>query len=451
MRILAALALALPLLAAPASAQVLESPPQGVILPNYDLVRVGQWEAIESGAVVARTDGPLANVYNPAGLAASTKTEINGSATGYQYISLSLEGIGDKATSGRLADLSGFLGVALAEPFIKSTKWRLGFSVFAPLSWEPGTLSGSGQASSGGTDLLLTYRTQVSFRALVPALAAGLNLSPRLRLGFGFQVPIVSILQEQNTSLLSTSALAAAQTDRVFSADGTTWLVRGTAGLQWDVGKALSLGLMVESPTARLWGSTYYSDELTASSGQGFATLHFRDPNARLNYQMPFLLAGGAALRLGKLTVEGDVRWYSSVSQFDLYTSDSTGIAVSDSGVAPPTSAPVTLAPVTLSYRTVVNFAVGARYPLSKLWQVHAGVSSDQSPLSSTSEIFRNLNVLGATAGVSFTATHLSGSVGLGFQTGKSPSTPVAIDSVVSETRLTMTSFQLLYAIAYSF
>jgi long-subunit fatty acid transport protein len=451
MRTLAALALALPLLAAPASAQVLSSPPNGIILPNYDLVRVGQWEAIESGAVVARTTGPLANVYNPAGLAASKKTEINGSATGYQYTAISLEGIGNKATSSRLADLTGFLGVALAEPLIKSTKWRLGFSVFAPLSWKPGTLSGSGQADSAGSNLLLNYRTQVNFHALVPALAAGVNLSPKFRVGFGFQVPIVSVLQEQNTSLLASSASAAAQTDRAFSADGTVWLVRGTAGVQWDVGKALSLGLMAESPTARLWGSTFYSDELTASSGPGFATLHFRDPKARLDYKMPFLLAGGAALRLGKFTVEGDVRWYSSVSQFDLYTSDSTGIAVSDSGANPPVSAPVTLAPVALTYRSVVNFAVGARYPLSKLWQVHAGVSSDQSPLSSTNEIFRNMDVLGVTAGVSFTAAHLSGSIGLGFQTGKSPSTPVAFGPVVSETRLTMTTFQLLYAIAYSF
>jgi hypothetical protein len=451
MRTLPALVLSFSLLAAPASAQVLSSPPNGIILPNYDLVRVGQWEAIESGAVVARTSGPLANVYNPAGLAASTKTEINGSATGYQYTSLSLEGIGDKASSSRLTSLSGFLGVALAEPLLKTTKWRLGISAFAPLDWQPGTLSGSGQGTSGGTDLLLNYRTQVNFHALVPALAAGVNLSPSLRLGFGFQVPIVSVRQDQNTSLLATSATAAEQTDRVFSADGTTWLVRATAGIQWDVASAVTLGLMAESPTARVWGSTFYSDEITVSSGQGFATMHFRDPHARLDYKMPFLLSGGAAFRLGKLTLEGDVRWYSSVSQFDLYTSDSTGIAVSDSGALPPVSGPVTLAPVTLTYRSIVNFAVAARYPLSERWRVHAGVNSDQSPLSSTNEIFRNVNVFGATAGVSFTAAHLSGSLGLGFQTGKSPPTLVGIGPAARDTRLTMTTFQFLYAVAYSF
>ncbi|MFI5209499.1 MAG: OmpP1/FadL family transporter [Gemmatimonadales bacterium] len=451
MRPSAALVLTALLASAPASAQVLTSPPAGIILPNYDLVRVGQWEAIESGAVVARTEGPLANVYNPAGLAASKKTEINGSATGYQYTTLSLEGIGDKATSSRLADLSGFLGVALAEPLIRSTKWRLGFSVYAPLSWKPGTLSGSGQITSAGTDLLLNYRTQVSLHAVTPALAAGVNLSPRIRLGFGFQVPIVSVLQEQTTSLLATSASTAVQTDRSFAADGSTWLIRGTAGVQWDVASALSLGLMLESPTARVWGSSFYSDEITVSSAAGFATSHFRDTDARLEYKLPFLLAGGAALRLGKLTIEGDVRSYSSLSQFDLYTSDSTGIAVSDSGAAPPSQATVTLAPVTLTYRSVLNLALGVRYPLSDRWQLHAGVNSDQSPLSGTKEIFRNVDVFGATAGVSFTGAHLSGSLGLGFQNGQSPGTPVGIGSQVTETRLTVTTFQLLYAVAYAF
>lgn len=451
MRPFTALVLTASLASAPASAQVLSSPPPSIILPNYDIVRLGQWEAVESGAVVARVEGPLANVYNPSGLAASKKSEINGSATGYQYTSISLEGIGNKASATRLSTLTGFFGVVLAEPVIKSAKWRLGFSVFSPIGWEPGTLSGTGQSVSGGANLLLDYRTQVNFHALVPALAAGMNLSPRLRLGVGFQVPIVSILQEQTTTLLATSGAAAAQTNRAFAADGTTWLVRGTAGVQWDVAPSFSLGLMAETPTARLWGSSFYSDERTVSSGLGFATLNFRDPDARLTYKLPFLLAGGAAVRMGKLHLEGDVRWYSSISQFDLYSSDSVGVAVSDTGANPPVVGQVQLAPVTLTYRSVVNFAVGAQYPLSQRWQVHAGVNSSQSPLPNTSEIFRNVNVIGVTAGVSFTAAHLSGSVGLGFQTGQSPPTPVGIGSEVKETRLSVTTVQLLYAIAYAF
>lgn len=123
---------AIVLLTAPAQAQVVAPPPKGIILPNYDMVRIGQTEAIESGAVVARASGPLANVYNPAGLAASDKTEINGSSTGYQLVHLGLEGIGQDVSSSRLANLGGFLGAVFANPVIKSKSWRLGFSIYSP-------------------------------------------------------------------------------------------------------------------------------------------------------------------------------------------------------------------------------------------------------------------------------------------------------------------------------
>lgn len=451
MRAIGAFGLTWLIVAAPAAAQVLSSPPNGIILPNYDLVRLGQWEALEGGAVVARTDGPMANVYNPAGVAATNKTEINGSGSGYQYTEVSLEGLGEKSSATRFFTLSGFLGVVFADPVIKSNKWRVGFSVFAPINWEPGTLSGASHGTTGDTSVAIEYRTKVRLNATVGSLTAGVKLSPKVRAGFGLQVPVVSVLQQQSTSVLTASATAASTVDRVFAADGSTWLVRGTAGLQWDVAPSTSVGLSVQTPTVRLFGTSFYSDQLTASSAQGFQTLRFRDPDARLIYKLPFLLSAGAAFRIGKVQVEGDLRWFAGVSQFELYSSKLVGVAVRDTGGVPPVTAPVSLVPVTVSFRSIVNFAVGARYPLSRQWELHAGVNSDQSPLPGTTEIFRNVNIIGGTAGVSFTGAHLSGSVGLGFQTGRSPPTPVGSDSELAETRLKVTSLQMLYSIAYAF
>lgn len=434
-----------------ASAQVLSSPPNGIILPNYDLVRLGQWEAIEAGAVVARTDGPMANVYNPAGVAGSNKTELNGSGSGYQYTEVSLEGLGAKSSSTRFFTLSGFLGVVFSQPLIHSSRWRFGFSMYSPINWEPGTLSGASQSTTAGVTSALDYRTKVRLNVLVPSLAAGVRLSPNLRAGFGFQVPIVSILQQQATSVLSTSATDATDAERNFAADGSTTLVRGTAGLQWQATPDLALGLSFQTPTFRLFGSSFYVDNLTAASGDGFKTIRFRDPNARLVYKLPSLVAAGAAVRLGKVELEADLRWYAGVSEFDMYSSTLAGVAVRDSGGLAPVTSSVALEPVTMRFRSIVNFAVGAQYPLSKQWELHAGFNSDQSPLQGTNEIFRNVNIIGGTAGVSFTGAHLSGSLGFGFQTGRSPPTPVGSDSEVADTRLKVTSIQLLYAIAYSF
>ncbi len=56
--------------------------PPTSLLPNYGRVGIGQREAIEAGAYVARTDDALANYYNPAGLAMSRKTALNASSSG---------------------------------------------------------------------------------------------------------------------------------------------------------------------------------------------------------------------------------------------------------------------------------------------------------------------------------------------------------------------------------
>ena len=180
---------------------------------------------------------------------------------------------------------------SIADPVIKSSKWRLGFSIFSPLGWEPGTLSGAVAAQVSGQDATLDYRTQVRLRAQVPSVAAGINLSKSFRLGVGFQVPIVSILQQQQTTFLASDATEASTVTRAFAVDGSTWLVRGTLGAQWDVSSKLSLGLMAETATARLWGSSFYSDQITTAFGNGFETLDFRDPNARMEYKLPFMLS----------------------------------------------------------------------------------------------------------------------------------------------------------------
>jgi hypothetical protein len=452
MRATAVLVLAMWAAASSSFAQVVtEGPPKSIILPNYDLVRIGQFEALESGAVIAQVAGPLANVYNAAGLAASDKSAVNASSTGYQSTNLGLEGLGQKVSAGKIANLGGFLGLVLADPVVKSQKWRLGFSVYTPLDWEPGTLSGQGAGQVGDTERQIDYRTQVSLRATVPSLGAGFRVSPKLRFGAAVQVPIIDVLQQQQVSSLILATDEAAQVSRVVAADGSTWTLRGTVGMQWDVTSALALGVNVTTPTARLWGSSLYQENTTTASGGGVDALTFRDPDARLEYRLPLSVSGGVALRLGKVRLEADVRWYDAIDAWDMFTSDSVGLAVSQVGGAPVVTSPVVLSPVTLAYRSVLNFAIGGRIPLSSRLQLHAGFNSDASPLATTDESFRKVNIIGATIGLSLTGEKLSGSLGAGFQHGTSPDTEVGIPPLTRETKLSVDTFQLLYSLSYSF
>lgn len=442
---------AIVLLTAPAQAQVVAPPPKGIILPNYDMVRIGQTEAIESGAVVARASGPLANVYNPAGLAASDKTEINGSSTGYQLVHLGLEGIGQDVSSSRLANLGGFLGAVFANPVIKSKSWRLGFSIYSPLGWEPGTLSGAAAALASGQQLDFDYRTQVRLKATIPAVSAGFSLSKTVRVGVGLQVPIINILQQQQTGSMVYDATTGAAITRAFAVDGTTWTVRANVGAQWDISKAVSVGMRLSTPTARLWGSSYYGDQQLYGLDDGFVTTQFRDPSARLEYKLPLEISGGGAVKLGKVTVEGDVKYYGSLGTWDMYSSDSTGLVLSQQAGSLPVTETVTLEPVTMQYNSVVNVAVGASVPITARMDLHLGFNTDQSPLPNTEEMFRKVSLWGVTAGVSFRAERLSGALGLGLQTGSSPETSIVIQPVEVNTKLSVKTFQLMYSIAYSF
>src|SRR5512137_1299268 len=85
--LVASLAAIAVLAALPARAQTIGNPsvvPPSAILTKYDRVLIGQEEALESGAFVARVGDSTAVWYNPAGLALVDRSVIGASATGYE-------------------------------------------------------------------------------------------------------------------------------------------------------------------------------------------------------------------------------------------------------------------------------------------------------------------------------------------------------------------------------
>jgi hypothetical protein len=75
------------LLPARAAAQVeqVTTPPQNLILSNYNSVPVGPYGGLEGSAYVARVDDPSAAWFNPAGLARQSSAQVSGSAGVYQF------------------------------------------------------------------------------------------------------------------------------------------------------------------------------------------------------------------------------------------------------------------------------------------------------------------------------------------------------------------------------
>jgi hypothetical protein len=154
--------------------------PPSSLLPNYGRVGIGQREAIEAGAYVARTDDALANWYNPAGLAMSRKTALNASSSAYELTTTTLSGIGQESSGTQLSPAGGFFGIVVGEPIARHPRWRFGLALTKPVAWSPSTLEGAfNLLAMGGTEAF-SYSTAASFGTVIPSLNGAYRLTPKL-------------------------------------------------------------------------------------------------------------------------------------------------------------------------------------------------------------------------------------------------------------------------------
>jgi len=423
--------------------------PPSIAITNYDRVLVGQEEALEAGAFVARVGDTTSGWYNPAGMAAVTRTAIGASASGFETDVLSLEGIGKQRGGGMsIYQLPSFFGAILGRDVIDSEQWRIGFTITKPTSWNQEIVGGA----KGSTRV--AYSSHVALSTLNPMFSASYSPFPSLRFGAGIGVAITSLSETQSLSeqvALPTSADAFL---RNLDGSGSIWNLTGTLGAQWDVTEHLVLGGMVRLPGLKMIqsGSLTYQDVDNRSTpwNQTF----FTDKDATFDYRLPFDVNVGVAWRSKAFEVEGDLRYHGAISQYYLLSS-SKPVSITTTDVAGnPVYTTQPFPGVTNGARTVWNFALGGRYNLDEAWSFHGGFFSDASPTdSSGATIFRSVDMYGITVGAKVRGDHLSGSFGLGYSWGSSQPFQFG-DPVVGtpiNTKLTITSLSLLYAVAYKF
>lgn len=448
------LALALLLAAPVASAQQTSIfLPPSAVLTNYDRVLIGQEEALESGAFVARVADSTAGWYNPAGLALVRRSVIGASATGYELSAIDLGDIRTSSGKVALAQLPSYFGAVLGGDVISSDRWRIGFSATKPTSWSAAL---NGATPDGSAEV--TYSSRVSISTLVPALSAAWSALPSLRLGAGFGVAITSIFQ---TQILSATTDPPYPSDlsvlRTADGTGTTWGGLGTFGVQWDVTENLLFGASLRTPTftiIRTGGLTFQDSTIThGPSGPTTDETTFNDPDASFTYKLPLSLAFGLAWREPRFDVELDVRFHSAIPKYFLLASDQPVVRVR---AVPGGGQETTTTPfpgLTYAANAVWNFSIGGRYQLDEAWSLHGGFYTDAAPSDqSSTNVFRSVNLYGFTAGGKLKGDHLSGSLGLGVTWGASNDFPLSdTGSVPFTTRLSILTVSLLYAIAYRF
>ena len=128
-----------------------------------------------------------------------------------------------------------------------------------------------------------------------------------------------------------------------------------------------------------------------------------------------------------------------------LITTDANGV---------PNKSTLSFVPVREQAKALVNLAIGGHYAVSNAFRIHAAFFTDGSPVEhADSSDFRTIDLVGASAGVSFGGGHLTGSLGVSTSWGTTDSRAVgpSLGGVQAQPRLKVSTFNLLYAISYKF
>ncbi len=438
------------LVATPVFAQqpTISAPPL-FVLPNEGRNPEGQIEGMEGGAFTARGEGVGAVFYNPAGLALSEKSSISASSAAYDWTFYSAE-VGQVAeTSSRLSSNGRLFGFVLGNPVIRNERLRIGFAILTPVSWKP-TLQLSGVLESPTASAATLYSADGSYSDIVPTIAAGYALRPGLRVGGSLGFSFLSLSQEQLAFLQGTSSTASALTQRTFRADGTTYSILLTGGLQWDVSSAVSVGLVVGAPGLRVGGSSSVLVSESTSRGAGYESTSFRDPEAEFEIRHPARVQLGASWRFGRGELEADVKFFAGTSAYEVFSSNVSGLSVV-AGPGGSTSEPATFSPTIDERRAIANVALGGRYDVTATTALHLGFFTAFSPVTDQSA-FASVDIYGISTGASVKWKKLSGSIGLVYQWGSQKVAVASADGTPGVGgQLDISSIHLLWGLTYSF
>lgn len=434
----------------PARAQSLAAPELSLLLPNYERTLVGETEAIEAGAFIARADGAVATFYNPAGLGLVETSQLTAGASGHEWIRYSVSG--EAATAGRRShrSLGGIFGVALGSPPLGSDRWRVGFLVMHPVSWQPALEVQTRRPAPGGFEEI-THITVNSVSDMAPTLAAAYRVNPKIRIGASAGLSMYGIYQNRSSFSDLATASGIRSTEATIFSDGSTYSLMLAGGVQWDAAPRVRVGAAVTAPGIRLGGSSSIIYRGALSEGSSSVVANFSDDSAMFQYKQPLKVSAGVAWRHERGEIEFDLRYHVSPGTYAVYSSDQdASVVIAADGVT--TEAVLPFPDQTYTASHVANVALGGNFKVADSVTVHGGLFTDRSPVADGPQpVFFRLSLVGATAGASLRFRGLSGSVGISYLTGQSVMTLRTQEGGVVTPEIRVNSIGMTYALSYTF
>ena len=396
-----------------AQATQVTTPPPNMVISNYNSTAVGPFGGLEGSAFVARVNDPSASWFNPAGLAKLGSPEISGSAGVYQRTAVAPQSLPNQG--GSLQQLPNFVGFT----FVPRKGITVGASLLSTNAWNQETDSELISAVAGGQQRF-AYSADSSFEQRVAAIAVGYRRSDSWRVGGGFAFSLMDLRLTQGVTERIADATGLRTAQIAAKASGSALQLRGQGGAQYETGR-LSFGGALRTPglTIHRSGSVVLDGVVTTDPGSIGASLF--DADAGLEYRLPWEFQIGTAYSATRFQLEFDVHMFTSIDEYALLSSSQPVLVYADAGgSAAPVVSSQPFAGLMSASDGVVNVAVGGHYKLFKNrdLRVHAGASSNHSPVASTDKVFTNIDLATWSIGVSGTLGKFKFGAGLNRQTG---------------------------------
>lgn len=390
----------------------LTTPPPNLVIANYNSTSVGPYGGLEGLADVARVDDPSAAWFNPAGLSRQAAAQISGSAGVYQHTTVAPRALPNQG--GSIQQLPNFVGFT----FVPRERLTVGAAVLSSNAWDQETDSELITTTAGGQQRF-AYSADSAFTQRVAAISVGYHASDSWRIGGGFAFSLMDLRLVQTASDRIADATELRTLLVSARATGSALQIRGQSGVQYDLG-SWRFGAAVRSPglTFHKSGSVILDGVLADQPAVLGASIF--DPDARLEYHLPWEFQGGAAFVNSRVEVEFDLQGYTPIAAYPLLSSSQPVLVYADTASAPPAVSSRPFAGLTSASNGVVNVGAGGHVRLLKDrdLRVHAGIGSNRSPAAPSDIVFNKVDLTTWSLGVSGTLGKFQFTAGFNHQAG---------------------------------
>jgi hypothetical protein len=397
---------------------------------------------------VARVGDPSAAWFNPAGLARENSAQVSGSAGVYQTTSITPEALPNRG--GSFQQLPNFVGFT----FVPRPRLTVGTALLTTNSWNQETDAELVSPVPGGQQRF-AYSADSTYNRRILALGAGFQVDDAWRVGGGlaFSLMDVRLVQTISDRIGDPAGLRSLLVNS--RASGSAIQIRSQGGVQYERSQ-WRLGAAVRTPGLTFHRTGAVTLDGLVDAGTESAGASVFDPDADLEYKLPWEFQGGAAWVRNRVELEVDLQTYSSIDAYPMLSSAQPVVVYRDAGTSQAPS--VVTQPFTglaSASDGVVNVSMGGHVrPLqNRDLRLHAGVGSNQSPVGGEDQIFNHVDLVVWSLGVSGSLGRLQFAAGFNHQSGTADDVTLrnllSGQVVQSSMKVAMTGF--IYSVAYQF